>query len=454
MPVRPLVAAALLSLCALLARGESAHANGRFPTAQQVLLGPGTSSRMVVLRVTFGLLVSRDEGRTFQWHCEELMYDPYPLPLVIDPAVEITRFGTVVYGFNHGVNALTDGCSATGQADLGDRNIIDLASTPDGGTVFAIDGTLGSPGRILRAPANTLRFVPTGSPLEGVRLTTIDVAPTDVRRLYLSGADNLGSPLLLRSDDGGATVRALAPTADLGDETFVAGVDPADAQVVYVRTSRGLGSSLLRSEDGGVRFETVARTSDLMLGFAISDDGRTVWYGSSAEGLHRSDDRGRTFLPVSDLPIFCLKQHQGALWACSDWVRTGYALGRSTDGGRSFESALRWADVPGPPACMDGSPAARVCGERWKGAQAQILFPDMKDDGGVPDAPSGDSGPASVDATITTRPSPDGCACDLSRRGAPGSSRGLALAVLAMIARCRSPRPERSTPTRAHPGGY
>lgn len=399
---------------ALLAGASPARANGRFPTAQQVLLGPGTSSRLVVLRVTFGLLVSRDAGRTFRWHCEELMYDPFPLPLVIDPPVEITRFGTVVYGFNHGISALTDGCSATPQSDLADRDITDLAATPDGATIFAIDGTLGSPGRILRASANTLRFAPVGSPLTGVRLTTLDVAPTDPQRLYLSGADALGNPLLLRSDDGGATVRALSAAADLGDEAFVAGVDPADPQVVYVRTSRGLGSSLLRSDDGGARFETVGRTADLMLGFALSDDGRTVWYGSGS-GLHRSDDRGRTFLPVSELPIFCLKQHQGTLWACSDWVRTGYALGRSADGGRSFEPALRWADVPGPPECPDGVAAARVCVERWKGAQAQILFPDEKADGGAPDVLERDAGPAGMDAGLPPTSPPGGCACDIAR---------------------------------------
>ncbi len=444
MLVRPLVAPALLSLCALLSRRESAHANGRFPTAQQVLLGPGTSSRMVVLRVTFGLLVSRDAGRTFQWHCEELMYDPFPLPLIIDPPVEVTRFGTVVYGFNHGIGALTDGCSATPQSDLADRDITDLAATPDGATIFAIDGTLGSPGRILRAPANTLRFVPTGRPLDGVRLTTLDVAPTDPQRLYLSGADALGNPLLLRSDDGGVTVRALSSAADLGDEAFIAGVDPADPQVVYVRTSRGLGSSLLRSDNGGERFETVGRTADLMLGFAISDDGRTVWYGGGS-GLLRSEDRGRTFLPVSELPIFCLKQHQGTLWACSDWVRTGYALGRSADGGRSFEAALRWADVPGPPECADGSAAARVCVERWKGAQAQILFPDEKGDGGAPGAPERDAGLAGMDAGLPSTPSPGGCACDLSRSASSTPERrpgygALLLAVGAHLCRAKRGR--------------
>lgn len=109
-------------------------------------------------------------------------------------------------------------------------------------------------------------------------------------------------------------MRSLTPAADLGDGAFIAGVDPTDAEVVYVRTTLALGSALLRSGDGGARFETAARTADEMLGFALSDDGRTVWYGSNAGGLFRSDDRGRSFERVDGLPVSCLEQHQGKLW--------------------------------------------------------------------------------------------------------------------------------------------
>lgn len=50
-----------------------ARANGRFPAAQQVVLGPGARSDVITLRTTFGPLVSRDGGRGFRWYCEELL---------------------------------------------------------------------------------------------------------------------------------------------------------------------------------------------------------------------------------------------------------------------------------------------------------------------------------------------------------------------------------------------
>lgn len=400
-----------LALAASLAP-SGAGANGRFPNAQQVIVGPGTSSRTVVLRVTFGLVVSRDSGRTFRWFCEDVMYEPYTLSMNYDPPVELTQFGTVVFGFNHGVHALTDGCRSTGQDDLSEREITDLASTPDGSTVFAIDGTLGAPARVLRAPANTLRFAPVGPGLDRLQLTTIDVAPGDPNRLYLSGLDTSRRPVLLRSDNGGAQINALTPAADLGDAVFVAAVDPTDPQVVYVRSARGLGSALLRSDDGGARFETVARTADEMLGFAISGDGSTVWYGSDAGGLFRSDDRGRSFQRISDLPVYCLKQHQGTLWACTDWVRRGYALMRSSDNGASFVGALRWEDLPGPPDCPDGTPAARTCTDRWLGLQRQLLFPET-----FPDAssPTDASFPADASPPPPQTPTPT-CDCNLTRQ--------------------------------------
>lgn len=421
-----------IGLAALLAP-PGAGANGRFPNAQQVIVGPGTSSRTIVLRVTFGLVVSRDSGSTFRWFCEDVMYEPYTLSMNYDPPVELTRFGTIVFGFNQGVHALTDGCSSTGQDDLRGREITDLASTADGSTVFAIDGTLGAPARVLRAPANTLRFAPVGPALDRMQLTTIDVAPGDPNRLYLSALDDARRPLLLRSDDGGARVDALAPAADLGDAVFVAAVDPTDPQVVYVRSTRGLGSALLRSADGGARFETVARTADEMLGFAISGDGATVWYGSDAGGLFRSDDRGRSFQRVSDLPVYCLKQHQGTLWACTDWVRRGYALMRSSDNGASFVGALRWEDLPGPPDCPDGTPAARTCSDRWLGFQRQLLFPEAFPDAGTTDAGTTDA--AAADAG--SAPSTPSCVCSLTRQWHDTPLRWVALLGVGLSVRRR-----------------
>jgi hypothetical protein len=136
---------------------------------------------------------------------------------------------------------------------------------------------------------------------------------------------------------------------------------PTDPDALWVRTFVGLGSTLVRVR--GRDTATVARTADRMLGFARSADARTVWYGSLNGGLHRSDDGGDTFAQVNTLRVLCLAVHHDALWACSDWLRGPFALGRSTDGGRTFTPVLQFRDIAGPVDCAaEGDDA---CEGRW-----------------------------------------------------------------------------------------
>ncbi len=60
-----------LSTAALSPR--SALANGRFPSSNYFVAGPGPESRVLALRTTFGLSTSYDGGRTWGWVCEEAL---------------------------------------------------------------------------------------------------------------------------------------------------------------------------------------------------------------------------------------------------------------------------------------------------------------------------------------------------------------------------------------------
>src|SRR5687768_15370393 len=51
-----------------------ASANGRFPAQQDILFQPGKPST-IYAPVTFGLMVSTDDGASFRWVCEEAI--PY-----------------------------------------------------------------------------------------------------------------------------------------------------------------------------------------------------------------------------------------------------------------------------------------------------------------------------------------------------------------------------------------
>jgi len=431
---------------ALLLATPVATANGRFPNAQQVVVGPGAAGDVIALRATFGLLVSRDGGRRFQWVCEDALFDPFPVSKSPDPPIAVSASGAVLYGFEWGVRAL-DGCTQETASNTDETTIVDLATDPSGETVWAVEGVPGERNAVLSAPTRTMRFERLSVAPEPILWLTLDVAPSRTTRLYLTGtAERTGAPVLFRSDDGGRTLNPAAALPSAADSAFVSAVDPTDPDVVYVRTLEGLSTALYRSADGGQTLGLVLRFTGNMDGFAIDPTGRTVWAGGPADGLHRSDDSGRTFVQVSPMGVFCLHHRAGTLYACADWVTGPFALGRSTDGGERFESVLRFENVDGALEC---GPSQRLgCGAQWP-AFAQFFqrrdvdasVPVFVRDGGRPGprdvvivsdvrpADAGRDGGAG-DAGVEP-PAARGCGCVV---GAPAGPGGLGAGVVGLWA--------------------
>ncbi len=393
--MREIVRRAAFLFAAALVAPSVAWSNGRFPQAQQVVIGPGPGrSDVVALRVTFGVLLSTDGGRNFGWICEDGLYYPLVPAFNYDPSVELSASGALVFGFENGIRSTADGCTTTDVTGTSRHAFADLTSDPTGNTLFAIESTPGVPATIWRMDRGLSEVSRYDTGMSDVRFDTIEVAPSNARRLYLTGrAGAEFRPVFYRSDDGGRTVTPLEPDAGAADSMWVSGVDPRDPDTLYVRATVGLGTELRRSRDGGRSFHRIASTPDPMLGFAISDDGRTVWIGSIEAGLLRSDDGGESFRPVNRLPILCLRQHAGVLWACSDWVSQPFALGRSRDQGATFEPMLHltnFSNFQGPPACGVRSEGAEVCVERWPVFQRELTDGDLLYDAGP--LPSGDGG--------------------------------------------------------------
>jgi hypothetical protein len=371
-------------VCALLMQAAPASANGRFPRAQLLSVGPGRSDELFLLRTTFGLLASDDGGQRFRFFCEEA----YQIPDGYDPMVAWTSGGTLLVGTPTGLLTTRDLCDPARRAEFEGQDVVDLAGDATGRTTLA---SLQSRDAV---PVMRVAWTDDGGgswevPREGIAgelPLTVEVAPSDARRGYLtSTAWEGGASTLRRSDDGGRTWRATGHR--FAARPYLAGVDPTRPDTVYVRVELALsfdggavtggGTALLRSDDGGDSFREVGRTRGAMLGFAVSDDGRRVWIGGPGDddGLQRSDDGG-AFERVSPVGVDCLRWHAGALYACETLGgRMGTALlSRSRDLGATRAVMARVEDVlPPPTRCPQGSIVRGFCAERWPAVRRYVL---------------------------------------------------------------------------------
>ena len=405
-PKRPV--ARLLSPLLLLAAsalfGGPAQANGRFPNAGFVAVGPGGWGDTVALQLTFGFALSRDRGRTWGWICEEA----FDVASGWDPPALVGPDGALTLSLLTGLRRAVDGCSWGRPGGSPAEPSVDLAADATGRYVVAASGRGGELHRILRSEDGGATFVP-GASLPGVSIETVEVAPSRPARVYVSGQIN-NNPVLYRSDDGGATVREVTREFDGGYDAYLSGVDPRNPDVVYLRVSLGLETRLLRSDDGGTRFTRISLTRSPMLGFALSDDGNTVWTASADEGLQRSVGGAAFVATRSTIRARCLRFAAGALYACGDSRADGFALARSVDAGDSFGVLLRLPGLPGPLACPAGTPGT-ACPALWP-ATAQYLRDQL--DAGPPPADTGapDTGAPALDAPASDASVPDVAAVD------------------------------------------
>ena len=93
----------------------------------------------------------------------------------------------------------------------------------------------------------------------GVRIDTFDVVPGHPDRIYLSGSI-AGAPLLLRSDDGGATFAEATRNFLGGFAAYITAVERARPDVVYVRSNLPSGGTFSRAASTAARLSSNSRT--------------------------------------------------------------------------------------------------------------------------------------------------------------------------------------------------
>jgi hypothetical protein len=446
-----------------------AHANGRFPTAQQLAPSPSDPTFLPMM-ATFGVVISDgmgsfDGGPSWGWVCEKAVgYQPTE-----NPTLGVTANNTVLVSTFEGLGLTTDrGCTWTIGAGGLKSEAVDLVVEPsDRHSALVLTTAYGGEGdagpaydtRIYVTHDDGTTFAQVGSPLDpSIVAETIDVAPSDSKRVYVSGTRrHAGVPVgvLLRSTDGGQTFAELSLASDDAGANdiapYIAAVDPANPDRVYVRVDNVGGTRILVSDDGLATTHQVWQANGQILGFALSTDGSKVYLGGPDDGLYVTSSSALAFTTQAwPGQVQCLAFDRGRLLACSNEA-SGFAVGASTDDGATWIPLLHLGCVQGPLACAASSPVTMQCGPDWATQQTALgaCTPNTGLDAGGPgglDAgvPSaGDAGDGGKSVPPSSSPPPGskggGCATTSPAEGTDPAllGGGLVFASLLVIARRR-----------------
>ncbi len=477
----------LVALLAVTSVAPPARANGRFPRAQRLLERGGDPDELV-LSATYGLLFSDDRGGEWRHMCElgfAFAYDD------IDPLIELPADGALLVRTSHSVNRSEPPFCDYVPVLGGGRtdSVVDLTlDRADRSHVLALmvqRGDAGSVNQLYASHDSGKTFEVQGAPLPADLLTlgiTLDVAPSDANRYYVSGLGLEDPSVFARSDDAGAHWTVTSLPLPAGETPYIAAVSPTDPDVVYLRTNLWqtnaesvveANDGLLFSDDGGASFHEIFRAKAKLLGFALSPDESEVLlgYGDPVEasrqvdfdalGLYRGPAGDNAFTRILPGSVSCLTWSPNGIYVCTSQAERAYALGFTQaldfafDAPQPLKPLLRLTDVKAPldcPSCTSGG----VCRFEWPVSCTVLGSCDADggvplDAGGVPldaDCTTGGAGAPNDDAGVDAsappvEPKSTGCGCRVGGRRSPPAARwlfcaGLVLVVARWTARGRS----------------
>ncbi|MDY7229862.1 WD40/YVTN/BNR-like repeat-containing protein [Hyalangium rubrum] len=352
----------LLALLALQALPALAH-NG-LPETQNVTVRRGNENDLLV-GATFGALISRDKGQSWRWICPEGMgvgaWRPERYHWLSGGEI-IAATGSAV------VRSRDGGCSWTTHPFFKDTWATSLAVDPANERLIHVaTGKYSSANGIYRSEDGGETWLTSLAPIPDTRYTAIRIAPSDPRRLYVSGQDSRGL-FLSRSDDGGQTWTQLPlvlPQAVSPYDFVLRVVSEASPDILWVTVSASGGSYLLKSTDGGATLAPVLEVPlEIFIGAEASADGRTVWASTPANLF-----RGREGEAFSALPLpegnACARRAGDLLYGCgSPWVHQ-WGLARSRDEGTTWEPLLSFKGIQGAHSCPAATPVQQSCPSLW-----------------------------------------------------------------------------------------
>lgn len=360
----------VLGTACLLALTTEVLANGRPPQTSTITFRPGAENE-ILAGMSFGLLVSKDGGATWRWFCE----DALPYGGMYDPDYTIMTSGTYFATTFDGLKVNRDGCQfeltplAPPAPDIKFFSV--TARGPD--NTFYAAAADPKDGQIYKSTDDGLSFTPLSSPGNlGDWWQSLEVAPTDPMRLYLTGFRFVTDPeggskkelILFTSDNGGSTWTPLPLTdfqAMKNSTLEIAGVSKTDPLHVFARVTledNAISDGIYESINGGQSWTKVlSKMGSIALVVRANGD---VIAGTQTQGSFLRANGSMTWTELAGAPhINCLVENTaGEVWACTQNYGNpqvemdGYGIMKTTDL-TTWTPVLRYQDIYEPVACPE-----------------------------------------------------------------------------------------------------
>jgi hypothetical protein len=374
------------------------------------------------------------------------------------PALRFLDDGSLLAGSADGLRKLgPDGCPVPESHALSATPIIALAHAPGAHHLVYAVAAGAQPG-LWRSDDGGARWELRAPLATASAVSALIVSSSDAEHVYLSQGGPEG-PLLRVSSDGGRSLSVVPQPFEL--TLLEARSGPQERLWAQARDALSMGNrgrAILRADGASAAWQTPLRVA--YFGGLVSDAAGTIWVGDEIGGLYRSEADGSSFRKLpGDVPIGCLAQAGGALWACTPGTLDEPAIQR-VDASAHFSSVVALPEVEHLVTCAPELEVERVCAAAWAEWKRDVLrlpvasadagAAVVAEDAGAADASQSESSAqptsedameATADATSTpmARSTPD-CAVARGQR-ARGLRHWLALASLSVSLAWRRRRP-------------
>ncbi len=427
--------AGVAALVTVALSSTPAAANGRFPATVNIRFHP-TDPDFFLVPATFGLLITKDGGQSFQWVCElAIGYTG-----TYDPDYAIDSQGNIYATTFDGLTVSRDqGCSwePVGAPLDSDKFISQIARGPDD-RIWAVTSSGGDNNMVyVSDDGRTFRGVlgqsdyPRPKVIDPTWWLSVATTDADVNRVYVTAyyPDSPARAILRRKTTADDTLWDELPLTDInfGEANpffYIVGVSPTDPDVLFGRAVAvidSFGDALYRSDDGGEHWTLVLEFQQTMTAFTFRADGQTVIAGSTRPcvGEPPSTEKGCVRISTeagaegswqvadTEPQMACVGERaDGKLFSCGYNFAPDYFAVGSSDDAESWDKVFRFvdfADMPGqdmPLVCPSDTVQGSTCvGQQWPSTACYDLQLDLPmcltADAGPNDAgpmPDGDGG--------------------------------------------------------------